>query len=258
MSDPFQETPLARLDAYIDGQLDDVDRAEVEAWLARSPQEAAKVMDDLQLMNRLRVALAPLGADGTERHRAAAHRLNRLHLRHRLLQRLNLWVPSAALAMVVVISLAGIGPLAIKSLTASQVPPAFVQSAISAHETVKMRQPILSQPETVLIDFEELTAATGIILPKLPPSWVLQDAQIFPSADGPGIELFFQTKDFGPLTLFSVRPGDVAITTPISEDAAHGSIAWFRMGETAHVLVIDQRHTEALHLHANRLFDSLY
>src|SRR5687768_17003093 len=64
------------LNAYVDDQLPLVRRADVEAWLARNPAVAARVMADLSGRDTLRAALGGPVEHGP-RVRAAAARLER-------------------------------------------------------------------------------------------------------------------------------------------------------------------------------------
>lgn len=244
----------AELQAYVDGQLNLADRAGVEAWLARHPEAAAAVMADLQLMSRLRASLGPAPAGPAPRVAAAAGRLDRARRRDHLWRQAARFLPGPALAAVLAVLAFGIGPVSVRSLTAASLPPGFVQSALSAHETMQLRAGMRSQPETAVLDPEEIRAATGILLPAFPPAWRLRDVQVFPSADGPGVELLFDLPGAGALTMFSLRPGDFALTAPSTRSRGPGSLAWVRMGETAHVLVSDSYSEAALAALTARLF----
>lgn len=247
----------AELQAYVDGQLNLSDRAGVEAWLARHPEAAAAVMADLQLMSRLRASLGHAPDGASPQVAAAAGRLDRARRRDHLWRQAARFLPGPALAAVLAVLAFGIGPVSVRSLTAASLPPGFVQSALSAHDTMQLRAGMRSQPETPDLDAEEIRAATGILLPAFPPDWRLRDVQIFPSAEGPGVELLFDLPNGGAMTLFSLRPGDFALTAPATRSRGPGSLAWVRMGETAHVLVSDLHSEAALAALAATLFEPI-
>jgi len=244
----------AELQAYVDGQLELVDCAEVEAWLATHPDAAAAVMADLQLMSRLRASLAPDGPAPAGLAWAAA-RLDRARARDRIWRGVVRLLPGAAVVAMVFAAVSGHGPVG--SLVASSLPPVFVRSAIAAHDTMQLRAGMKSQPEVPVLDPEELRAATGILLPVFPRDWNVRDVQLFPSADGPGIELSLDAAELGRLTLFSVRPGDFDLAGPVSLAHDKGGISWIRMGETAHVLISDTHSGEALSALAGGLFGTI-
>ena len=233
------------LDAYVDGQLDDWQRLRVEAHLAQCPTDAARVMRDIHLVHELRLALAPAAPD-SPLLRTAARRLSRGLARDARLRRAFRLVPVVTLVAVGWLAHEGLGPLSIREGIASEPPPAFVPAAVAAREATVARMAMASQPEVTDLDAGEIRASTGIMLPHFAADWTIRDAQVFPSPQGPGVEILFDTPDMGAVTLFSVRPGTFAVTFPKPEPAEAESIAWFQVGETAHVLIAGAGRTEAL------------
>ena len=245
------------LQAYVDDQLDDWQRLRVEAHLARHPQAAAEVMQDMRLRRELRLALAPT-APPPPQTRIAAGRLARALRQHERMRRLVRLVPVASLVAVGWLAHAGFGPLSVTPGVAAMPPPPVVQAALAARQASLLRLPMHSQHPSPDLDPAEIRASTGILLPRFDPAWRLRDAQVFPSPQGPGVELVFQDAELGRLTHFAVRTGHFAVTLPQAERHGQDSIAWFQIGETAHVLIADKASPERLADTARTLSETLY
>lgn len=239
------------LDAYVDDQLDLWQRARVEEWLAERPDLAARVMSDLRIRDELRLAMTmvPSSDHGTRR---AAGRLARGFTRDRHVRRALRLLPVCALIVAGWVAHTGVRPL-----SASVPPPAVVEAALAARDAGNLRLSMPSQPPAQGVDRVEIRAATGIILPHYDVDWVLRDAQIFPSPQGPGVEITFETQDMGRIHAFAARPGGFAVTLPETEQRGPTAIAWFQIGETAHVLVAETD-VDRLHAAAERLSRTLY
>ncbi|KFI24733.1 transmembrane anti-sigma factor [Haematobacter missouriensis] len=239
------------LDAYVDDQLDLWQRARVEQWLAARPDAAARVMADLRIRDELRLATAVPAGENRRTGRAAG-KLARGIARDRNLRRALRLLPACALIVVGWVAHTGIRPL-----SASVPPPAVVEAALAARDAGNLRLSMPSQPPFQHMDREGIRAATGIILPLYDSGWTLRDAQIFPSPQGPGVEITFDTEDMGRLHVFAARPGGFAVTLPASEQRGGIAIVWFQIGETAHVLLAETD-TERLRVAAERLSRTLY
>lgn len=244
------------LDAYIDGQLTEAQRSGVEAHLARHPDVAARVMRDLALRRDLRRALAPppvprplLGA---------ARRLILARRRDAHLRRVLRLVPAALLVGLGWLAHAGFGPLSVQEGTAATPTPMPVTAALSAHQVSLLRLDMVSQPEVSDLDPAEMRAATGILLPQFDEGWTVRDTQVFPSPQGPGIEILFDTPDLGRISHFAVRTGGFDVTLPRLHETPDHGIAWFQIGETAHVLVAQGDHGQPLLDASTRLLETLY
>lgn len=252
--DPVTEQDL---DAYVDDQLDSTRRIEVEAWLAARPAEAARIMADLRSRDELRLALALPGASGRPSTSDAARRLER-GLRHgRILARLQ---QAAAIALLLGAGWAAnglVGPMSVTESVASGRPPAYVEDAMSAHGTAVIRAAMASQPEVPNYDPEEIRAMTGIVMPSLPKTWNVKDVQVFPSRFGPSVELSADTDEFGPVSLFAVRPGTFDVVKPTLAPGGTASAAFFQIGEVAYA-VVAAGNVRALDRAAERLASTLY
>ena len=246
----------ADLDAYVDDQLTQAQRAQVEAHLSRHPDAAARVMRDLSLRRDLRRALAAPSAPRPLL--GAARRLATARRRDAQLRRVLRIVPAALLVGLGWLAHAGLGPLSVREGVAASPAPASVTAALSAHQVSLLRLDMTSQPGISRLDPVEMRAATGIVLPRFPDDWTVRDAQVFPSPQGPGIELVFDSGTLGRVTHFAVRTGSFAVTMPHAQDLHGDSVAWFQIGETAHVLIADRGGVEALEATARRLSATLY
>ncbi|WP_137388235.1 anti-sigma factor family protein [Rhodoligotrophos defluvii] len=250
--DPITE---ADFDAYVDDQLPVERRIEVEAYLARTPAAAARVMADLRARDELRLALSDMPRVADITTAAAARKLETaIASQHR--------APRLARVAVLALCLAGgwfahahFGTLAINSVNASTRAPAYVGDALQAYRAQRHHQPS-SPAGDAAYDPEKLRAATAIVLPKLPMGWTVQQAKVLPATFGPSVELDIRASKLGDLALFAVRPGtfDVIPATAIRDGEA---AAYWQIGETAYVLIADTDAKDLEHA-AARLAQTLY
>lgn len=243
------------LASYVDGQLDDWQAARVEAWLAGHPQDAAEVMQDIRLQRELRIALSSPASAPVQR---AGDRLARGLHRDALIRRSLRFVPVAVVMAVAGLGWAGMLPFSVGSVSASVGHPDFVQAALAARDASSIRLSMQSMVEDPHLDTEELRAMTGILLPEFDADWHILDAQVFPSPQGPGVEIVFDTSDLGRVHHFAVRPGDFALSLPEIAQSGARPLSWFQVGETAHVLIAERGEADALRAAASALADSLY
>ncbi|KLK89447.1 hypothetical protein AA309_31370 [Microvirga vignae] len=201
MSDPITETDLL---AYVDDQLTPARRIEVEEYLARAPEAAARIMADLKDRDALRLVHAAPLARPSETMLQSAARLERALAWQELGLKLR--------RIAAVVTLIGFGwfahgqvGLGINDSEASPKPPAFVEDALHSHETGLLRARMISQPEVAAFDPAEILAETGIRLPVLPDNWQVRDAQIFPSRYGHSIEIAIDAEDLGRVSLFAAH-----------------------------------------------------
>lgn len=225
------------LGAYVDDQLDDRRRVDVEAWLASRPGEAARIMADLRTRDELRLALALPGASGTVTTTESARRLERGLARRHFLGRFQ---RAAAILLLLGAGWAAnemAGPIVVTRSVASAPPPAYVAEALRAHGTASLRASMASQPQVADFDPDEIRSVTAIVMPRLPDDWTVRDVQVFPSSYGPSVELSAETKDFGRLSLFAVRPGSFDVVRPQIVPGDTTSASYFQVGEVAYAVV---------------------
>ncbi len=225
------------LDAYIDNQLDAAGRLRVEMWLARHPETAARVMEDIGLQTTLRLALAEAAPFARPETREAARRLASGLAGQRMWQAVRRVAAVAGLFAAGWFANATVHPFGAREVVASVHPPSFVEQAVQAHQTSLVRETMPSQPETRLLDRSDIRAATAIGLPELPGDWTVTDVQVFPSPFGPSVEMGIKTPQSGRLSLFAVRPGYFAVEPVTHLALSNATVAWWQIGEVAYAIV---------------------
>jgi anti-sigma factor RsiW len=251
--------PVTELDlhAYVDDQLEPARRVEVAEWLGEHPAEAARIMADTALREQLKLAMS---LDEAVPHPAAIVAARRLE---RGLGVAHVFAKLQKVAAVVLLLGLGwtanevFGPLSVSESVASVRPPAYVDDAKRAHGTALIRAAMTSQPDAPEYDPSEIRAMTAIVMPDLPDDWQIRDVQIFPSTFGPSVELTANTDEFGPLSIFAVRPGSFDVVRPTLAPGAEASAAFFQVGEVAYAVVAAGNIRE-LDRAAERLADTLY
>ncbi|WP_342153054.1 anti-sigma factor family protein [Methylorubrum sp. SB2] len=255
MVDPITQTDLI---AYVDGELDPMRRVEVEAHLARHPEDAVLVMADLRDRDALREAFALPAAlattGGPERLRSGARRIDRALAWQRVGNRLRRAAAIAVLVGAGWLAHTEIGTFGVPNSIASPIDPALAEEAQQARQAVQIRARATSQRATVAYDEADLEAATGVDLPEMPNGWVVRDVQIFPGRQGTGVEIEIEAKDLGELSLFAKRSGGAVVpegSEPVTR-SSDGATAYWRNGHTAYALS-GSRDEPGLHAAAARL-----
>jgi anti-sigma factor RsiW len=245
------------LDAYLDGELDLPRRLAVEEHLARHPEAAARVLADLSLRTALRLAQEPVGAVPPALEEAA-QRLGR-RLGRRLASRSPLagWRLPIAAAVLGVAALGGslLGRPTPRTAPAQAAAPAFVADAVMSYRTGLLRVAMPSQPESLLFDPGDIRRYTSIRVPTLPDGWRVRDVQVFPSGEGPALQLMVRTPDGRTVSVFAVRSPQYAPARPTTIRRAGASVAYWRHGDMAYALTGLQR-PEALDVAAEDLADN--
>ncbi|MBQ9351864.1 anti-sigma factor [Phyllobacterium sp.] len=239
MTETIDPVVEADLDAYIDDQLDTLRRIEIARYLSQHPEQAARVMSDLQSRDELRLALAQGHTAGSPETSELAHRLERGLGRDRLFGGLQRIAAVGVLLALGWMAHAGFGPLTVSKVVAATPPPAYVSDAIMAHKTSSLRAEMVSQPETRSYDPAEIRASTGIVIPAMPEKWTVHDVQLFPSNFGPSVEMEIRSDSLGPISLFAVRPGAFDVVKPRALRVNGTSAAYFQIGDVAYALVSD-------------------
>ena len=246
----------ADLDAYVDGELDVSRRIAVESYLSEHPDIAAKVMADLSMRGELRLALATEASAGRPETREAARRLERGLAYGRVLHSLQRIAAVAVLMGAGWIAHTSFGAFSATEVSASVRPPAFVDDAVQAYRTEATREQMASQPKSAVYNPEDIRAATAIVMPTFPDGWKVADAQIYPSAFGPSVEVAVDAAGKR-LSLFAVRPGSFAVAK-VEHVALDGvQAAYWQIGEVAYALIADAK-TNNLDGEAERLSRTLY
>lgn len=227
--EPVTETEIQ---AYLDGELDLHRRLEVESHLAANPDAAHFFMEDLRLRTSLRLLDADL-EDVSPAMRAAAARLSIRMSDGPTRSFRNLWGGRvmqglAAAALLVIVVLPG------RDVQAS--PPAYVGDAVAAYRTGLLRAAMDSQIEAPIFDAGEVQRSTRIRVPRLPEKWVITDAQIFPSKEGPALQLMVRTPNSKNLSIFAVRADSNAPDAPTAVRHEGASVAYWREGDMSYAV----------------------
>lgn len=212
--------------AYVDRQLDATQRLEVEDYLAGHPELAAQIMADLRTRDALRMASCTPQPGPSSQTAEALRRLDSALARQRSL-RLMRWPAFAALA--------GVGWMAF-GLSATAT-PSIIDDAVMAHRTALLRAGMHSQLETAEVDSEEIGRVAHVRLPAIPDGWRITDVQLFPSDDGPGVQVALDLPGHGgAMSLFAVESSDEVPTKPTFADRGTERVAYWRRGQTAFAL----------------------
>jgi anti-sigma factor RsiW len=253
MADPITETDLI---AFVDDELDVARRIEVEEYLARSPESAARVMADLRARDSLRLAFGGRIA----RHPSmgmmeAVRRLERGLVWRRIGLRLRRAAAVALLVGTGWLAHAQVGLIDVADSEASPAPPAFVEDARHSHQTALVRARMVSQPGSAAYDAAEILAQTGIALPALPRHWRVLDAQIFPSRLGHSVALELEAEALGRVSVFAARSPSFDVTGPSLSRSPQGTTVYWQSGELVYALTGSAPETAmeqaAVRLHAS-------
>ncbi|MFN3513996.1 MAG: anti-sigma factor family protein [Phenylobacterium sp.] len=220
------------LEAFVDGQLDAQRRFEVEDYLARNPDAAARVMADLRSREAVRLlAAAPAGPPPSVQLEA----VGRLERGLRRADRARKAGRIAALAALVVLG-GAVGRLAAPGPLKPDVASEFVAEAVAAHRTARIRAAMGSQPEAVYYNPAEIRSATRIDLPRLPDAWQVTDVQVFPSDDGPTVVIALAAQELGAISLFAAPAPEFAETHPRTVEAEGRAVSYWQVGRQAYAL----------------------
>lgn len=238
---PSESVAPIEIDAYLDGELDLDRRLAVEDHLIRSPAAAARALADMRSGTALRLmAEAPL-PEPPEALRVATDRLVAALARQakpEVAKGVRWWFPfrRAAAAVAVASVFGGIVMISPPWRQASARPPAYVDEAVNAFQTGLLRRAMVSQPESRVFDAQDIQQSTRIRVPALPPGWRVTDVQIFPSVDGPALQIMAQTEPHGEISIFAVRSSAPAPARPVALRHDGTSVAYWRHGDIAYAL----------------------
>jgi anti-sigma factor RsiW len=219
------------INAFLDRELDEQGTREVQLRLSRDPTAAAQVMADMAIAQALRAA------GGLELAKPSPATL-------RLARRLENALASpwrrryAVQAAVVLLSL-GCGWFlgsAKSHLEGLARAPAFVDEAVMSHRTALLRARMDSQPEVTTYDAKEISTATKISLPRIPYTWRVTDAQVYPSAEGPSVGLSFLTPQ-GPVSLFAFHTSAADKIAPTIVQRGSSYVSYWQTDDLAFVLI---------------------
>jgi anti-sigma factor RsiW len=216
------------ISAYIDDELALPDRLTVESYLARNPQAAAELMENFRARTALRL-FATGASHGQSQDR---HRLSPLPPRSvRFGQKTRKFALAAATGVALAVGIVGI-----PTSRLGAAPPDYLADAIQAHRTGILRAAMTSQLESPELNSNEILASTSIHVPSLPKGWRVTDVQLFPSDEGPALQIMIRTTASKAVSIFAVRHRSSAPLSPIAIRQGEESIAYWRNGEMSYAL----------------------
>jgi anti-sigma factor RsiW len=230
-ADPITEYDLS---AYVDEQLDVQRRIEVEDYLARHPEAASQVMADMRGRDALRAEFLPgSGSRPSPRTVGAALRLQRGLVLGRFFEGVR---RTAAVAALVAVGWVGHAEFGGADDRRGAGPPSFVEDALMSHRTAVVRASMHSQREAPDYDRDEIRAITQIVMPPLPRDWRVVDVQVFPSKQGPSVEMAIAAERLGTMSLFAVRSPTFAVIKPTLAQRGTEATVFWQVGELAYAL----------------------
>ncbi len=236
--------------AFVDEQVDDRRRMEIEAWLAERPNEAARVMRDLSDRRALRLALAEVWV--TPSPALSAFALDRPGVRRPAWRRIA--AIAAVVAAGVVLGTVSDQPFGRPLLSRD---PAYLDDAVQSREASLIRLGMSSRPKTPWMRPGDIRTSIRIRLPVLPPDWRLIDVQVFPSDEGPSAQLLIDTGGEGPVSLFSSHTAGVNTFQPVVVRRDGETLAFWEIEGQSFVLIGEgspaNLHDLALDLSESRL-----
>lgn len=189
------------LQAYIDGQLDDARRIEVEDFLAHNPEAAADTMASLRTMDALRLH-AQLHDEPSERLLASATRLEHGLKRQvwgRTVLRLTGLAASVAAGLFI---FTAVTPFE-RANRSEAATLAFVDEALDARRTQSLRERLIPPSESFRYDPAKLHSETNLAMPTLPAGWKVTDVQVYPWHEGYSVAVTANAGQLGTVTLFA-------------------------------------------------------
>jgi anti-sigma factor RsiW len=232
MQEPEPVTDV-EIEAYQDGELDLDRRLAVEAHLARNAEAARRFFEDLRLRSSLRLIAAQAEETPPAMRRTAAMLADRLN--ERPVRGFRQWFgPRGLSGLAVAAAFVAVVFLPARDVVAS--PPDYVGDAVDAYRTALLRGRMVSQIEAPNIDVAEIRRSTNISVPRLPAKWVVTDAQIFPTKEGPALQIMVKTPTEGTLSIFAVRTPSDAPAEPEAVRHEGASVAYWREGDMSYAV----------------------
>jgi anti-sigma factor RsiW len=263
---PVDRVSEAELNAFVDGQLDPAGCLEVQDFLARHPDLAARVMADLSMRESLRLAIPSPAAPPRPETLAAARRLSsglRMRRAFAPLQRI-----AAGIAIFALGWTASHGWDRVRELGRQEV--AVVQPAVSAAPTpsilnvAETARALDAQPakqagiiDASHLDPAKLGAAVQVRLPRIPHGWTVVGTRLVDAEEGTGLEVVLDTPEFGRLLLLARHTQDVAIVLPTIAKAEGEPTAYWQLVSDSYALTGNLAR-KPLEFAALELFQTLY
>jgi hypothetical protein len=121
-----------------------------------------------------------------------------------------------------------------------------VEDAAESRQASRLRETMASQLETPQLDAGEIRRTLRVPLPRLPADWRVRDVQVFPTDDGPSVNVVVETAAGRRLELFAVRARATLSGRPQIAMRGGEAVAFWERGAAAYVLAGPQSHAELL------------
>jgi anti-sigma factor RsiW len=213
------------LHAYIDGQLDPARRFAIESQLMHDPERAAWVMGELSS----RTGLQLLAEDSRPGAPAAIEQMAQLGKKP----------PKRFVRQGMIFGGLSLAAAASLVLAWPAGTPGYVDYAVSSHRIAMMRANMPSQIEAPTLDAREIETSTSIDLPVLPADWRVTDVQLFPTDEGPALQVAVTTGDGQRLSLFALKSRSDAPKRPSAVREGLQSVAYWRQNDMSYALTGD-------------------
>lgn len=115
----------------------------------------------------------------------------------------------------------------------------LVPDATMSHKVALLRSRYRDPGESGVIDTAEAQSATRAVVPALPREWRVTDAQIFPSDEGPSMQVMVVDGRGQAMSIFAVRARTDAPADPEVMEYAGQSVAYWQEGDLAYALTGD-------------------
>src|SRR5690606_757308 len=102
-----------------------------------------------------------------------------------------------------------------------------------------VRAAMRSQPQATHYDPDEIRHATRISLPRLPADWRVDDVQVFPSQEGPSVEMALTAGGLGQASLFAAHAPRFGVIAPAVVDRPEGHVAYWQVGRHVYALTAE-------------------
>jgi anti-sigma factor RsiW len=228
--DSIQDSDVAR---FIDGELTDTQRADVQARLAGNPGLAAEVFAESHRMEAMR-AIQPRRLFPPRESVARAEQLERAFRRRKYIAAIRLQLAAALLI--------GIG-WAANSLTepmrrgGNSVDENFILEAREALRVAQLNSGIEHSTEPEEDKIDRLVGALNINMPQLPPAWKVVDVQVQQWNGKQSLVVTANTATVGQVTLIAVpMSGEDAVPPTLAADGRVPTVYW-QSGGTAYALM---------------------
>jgi len=230
--------------ALLQGQLDSGRTVSLADDLAAQPERVAELLADVKNADALRLALFPPDDPLPAELVAQAQRLKGRLQTQRVMRRM---APIAAGVILFVAGWTGHTGHAVWQASGPVGAPALVEAALDAQAALELRHRMVSQPESAVLNSQEIVAELGIDLLKLPDDWTVRDVQIVATPDRPGVAIAVDAPYLGRILVMVVARNADDIQDPLTTFEYEGqTVAMFEHGRSAFVLVDEYGHPEQL------------